>query len=63
VSTSLIDSFTVGADGLLTAAPDSPFAAQGVGPFGSEVLPINPEQLYVSNALGGKEVGIGIVVT
>jgi 6-phosphogluconolactonase len=57
VSTSLIDSFTVGADGLLTAAPDSPFAAQGVGPFGSEFHPINPEQLYVSNALGGKEVG------
>jgi 6-phosphogluconolactonase len=57
VSTSLIDSFTVGADGLLTAAPDSPFAAQGVGPFGSEFHPINPEQLYVSNALGGKEAG------
>jgi 6-phosphogluconolactonase len=57
VSTSLIDSFTVGADGLLTEAPGSPFAAQGVGPFGSEFNPINPEQLYVSNALGGKEAG------
>jgi hypothetical protein len=31
VSTSLIDSFTVGADGLLTAAPDSPFGAQPMG--------------------------------
>ena len=57
VATSLIDSFTVGADGLLTAAPDSPFAAEGVGPFGSEFHPTNPERLYVSNALGGKEAG------
>ena len=57
VSTSLIDSFTLGADGLLTAAPGSPFAAEGVGPFGSEFRPTNPEQLYVSNALGGKEAG------
>ena len=36
VGSSLIDSFTVGRDGLLTAAPDSPIAAQGLGPFGSE---------------------------
>jgi 6-phosphogluconolactonase (cycloisomerase 2 family) len=57
VSTSLIDSFTVGADGLLTAAPGSPFAAQGAGPFGSEFRPTNPEQLYVSNALGGEDAG------
>lgn len=57
VSTSLIDSFTVGADGLLTAAPGSPFAAEGIGPFGSEFRPTNPEQLYVSNALGGKGAG------
>jgi 6-phosphogluconolactonase len=57
VSTSLIDSFTVGADGLLTAAPGSPFEAEGVGPFGSEFRPTNPEQLFVSNALGGKEAG------
>jgi hypothetical protein len=28
VGTSLIDSFTVGFDGRLTAAPDSPFKAQ-----------------------------------
>ena len=53
VGTSLIDSFTVGADGRLTAAPGSPFAAQGVGPFGSEFRPTDPSQLFVSNAHGG----------
>ena len=50
IGTSKIDSFTVGADGLLTAAPGSPFAAQGLGPFGSEFRPTNPSQLFVSNA-------------
>ena len=50
VGSSLIDSFTVGRDGLLTAAPDSPIAAQGLGPFGSEFRPTNPDQLFVSNA-------------
>jgi 6-phosphogluconolactonase len=53
VGTSLIDSFTVGADGRLTAAPGSPFAAQGQGPFGSEFRPTNPTQLFVSNAHDG----------
>jgi 6-phosphogluconolactonase len=53
VNTSLIDSFTVGADGLLTAAPGSPFPAQGVGPFGSEFRPTDPTQLFVSNAHDG----------
>jgi 6-phosphogluconolactonase len=53
VGTSQIDSFSVGWDGLLTAAPGSPFAAQGVGPFGSEFRPTNPTQLFVSNAHGG----------
>jgi 6-phosphogluconolactonase (cycloisomerase 2 family) len=53
VATSLIDSFSVGSDGQLTAAPGSPFAAQGPGPFGSEFRPTNPAQLYVSNAHGG----------
>ncbi len=48
-----ITSFAVGHDGLLTAAPDSPFAAQGPGPFGSEFRPTNPTQLFVSNAHGG----------
>jgi 6-phosphogluconolactonase len=50
VGSSVIDSFTVGRDGLLTAAPDSPITAQGLGPFGSEFRPTNPDQLFVSNA-------------
>ena len=50
VGTSLIDSFTVGSGGRLTAAPGSPFPAQGLGPFGSEFSPANPDQLFVSNA-------------
>jgi 6-phosphogluconolactonase (cycloisomerase 2 family) len=50
VGPSLIDSFAVGADGRLTPAPGSPFAAQGLGPFGSEFRPTNPSELFVSNA-------------
>jgi 6-phosphogluconolactonase len=53
IGTSQIDSFSVGWDGRLTAASGSPFAAQGVGPFGSEFRPTNPSQLFVSNAHGG----------
>jgi 6-phosphogluconolactonase (cycloisomerase 2 family) len=53
VGTSQIDSFTVGSDGVLTAAAGSPFAAQGLGPFGSEFRPTNPTQLFVSNAHNG----------
>ena len=53
VATSQIDSFTVGADGLLTAAPGSPYGAQGPGPFGSEFSPTVSNQLFVSNAHGG----------
>jgi 6-phosphogluconolactonase len=50
VGTSQIDSFVVGASGRLTAAPGSPIAAQGLGPFGSEFRPTDPSQLFVSNA-------------
>jgi len=50
IGTSLIDSFIVGGDGRLTAAAASPFAAQGLGPFGSEFRPTDPTQLFVSNA-------------
>jgi len=51
VGPSTIDSFTVGrSSGLLQAAPHSPIAAQGLGPFGSEFRPTNPDQLFVSNA-------------
>ncbi|TML61611.1 MAG: hypothetical protein E6G18_02875 [Actinobacteria bacterium] len=53
VGPSVIDSFVIGANGLLTAAPGSPFAAQGPGPFGSEYRPTDPTQLFVSNAHGG----------
>jgi hypothetical protein len=50
VGPSVIDSFTVGFGGRLTAAPGSPFKAQGLGPFGSEFRPANPGQLFISNA-------------
>ena len=50
VGPSVIDSFTVGFGGRLTAAPGSPFKAQGLGPFGSEFRPTNANQLFVSNA-------------
>ena len=50
VGPSVIDSFTVGSGGRLTAAPGSPFPAQGLGPFGSEFRPASPDQLFVSNA-------------
>ena len=53
VATSLIDSFSVGDNGRLTAAAGSPFSAQGPGPFGSEFRPTNSSQVYVSNAHGG----------
>ena len=53
VGTSQIDSFTVGSGGRLTAAPGSPFPAQGLGPFGSEFRPTRPDQLFVSNAHNG----------
>jgi hypothetical protein len=57
VGTSQIDSFTVGLNGLLTAAPGSPFTAQGLGPFGSQFRPTNPDQLFVSNAHNGAGLG------
>jgi len=57
VGTSQIDSFTVGRDGRLTAAPGSPFTAQGAGPFGSQFRPTNPGQLFVTNAHNGASLG------
>jgi 6-phosphogluconolactonase len=47
---SSIASFHVRRDGLLVAAPGSPIAGQGLGPFGAEFRPTNPSQLFVSNA-------------
>lgn len=52
-----IDSFTVGADGRLDAAPGSPFPAQSAGPFGSEFSPVQTDHLYVSNAHAGPGAG------
>jgi 6-phosphogluconolactonase (cycloisomerase 2 family) len=50
IASSQIDSFRVTFEGRLIPAPGSPFPAQGVGPFGSEFRPTNPNQLFVSNA-------------
>jgi 6-phosphogluconolactonase len=56
IASSLIDSFTIGFFGHLTAAPGSPFSAQafvpaqGFGQLGSEFSPTNPDQLFVSDA-------------
>jgi 6-phosphogluconolactonase (cycloisomerase 2 family) len=56
IATSQIDSFTVGGDGRLTAAPGSPFdsqafsPAQGFGQLGSDFSPTNPDELFVSDA-------------
>jgi hypothetical protein len=55
--TSQIESFSVGFGGRLTAAPGSPLAAQGLGPFGSEFRPTDPFQLFVSNAHNGAGLG------
>jgi 6-phosphogluconolactonase len=57
VGTSQIDSFTIDWRGALHTAPGSPFAAQGAGPFGSEFSPVNPDQVFVSNAHGGANAG------
>ena len=54
---SQIDSFRVSWNGTLIAAPGSPFTAQGLGPFGSQFSPTNPNQLFVSNAHNGTGLG------
>jgi len=54
---SQIDSFRVNWNGTLTAAPGSPYPAQGLGPFGTQFSPINPNQLFVSNAHNGTGLG------
>ena len=57
VNPSLIDSFRVNWNRTLTAAPGSPYPAQGLGPFGSQFSPINANQLFVSNAHNGAGLG------
>jgi hypothetical protein len=57
VNTSLIDSFTLDGTGRPHAAPGSPYAAQGLGPFGSQFRPTNPDQLFVDNAHNGTDLG------
>jgi 6-phosphogluconolactonase len=54
---SYLDAFRIGADGRLTAAPGSPFAAQRIGPFGSTFSPTDDNQLFVSNAHDGAGAG------
>jgi 6-phosphogluconolactonase len=57
VGPSEIESYTVGWNGHLTAAPGSPFAGQGLGSFGSAFRPTNPDQLFVSNPHNGTGLG------
>ncbi|HTX08097.1 MAG TPA: beta-propeller fold lactonase family protein [Solirubrobacteraceae bacterium] len=57
VTTSLIDSFTLDRSGRPHAAPGSPYPAQGLGPFGSQFRPTNPNQLFVDNAHNGTGLG------
>ena len=54
---SLVNSYRVNWNGTLTAAPGSPFVAQGLGAFGSEFSPINPDQVFISNAHNGTGLG------
>ena len=54
---SFINSYRVNWNGTLTAAAGSPYPAQGLGAFGSEFSPINPDQLFVSNAHNGAGLG------
>lgn len=54
---SVINSYRVDEDGTLTAAPGSPYPGQGLGAFGSQFSPINPNQLFVSNAHNGPGLG------
>lgn len=57
VGTSLIDSFSLDRSGRPHASPGSPYAAQGLGPFGSQFRPTDPDQLFVANAHNGGGLG------
>jgi DNA-binding beta-propeller fold protein YncE len=55
--TSLIDSFVVLPSGRLLAAAGSPYTGQGLGQLGAEFSPVNPSELFVSNAHNGAGLG------
>ena len=55
--TSMIDSFVVLPDGRLLPAAGSPFTGQGLGQLGAEFSPVNPSELFVSNAHNGAGLG------
>ncbi len=57
VASSELDSFHVRADGRLRAAPGSPYTGQGLGQLGAEFSPVDPSQLFVSNAHNGAGLG------
>jgi 6-phosphogluconolactonase (cycloisomerase 2 family) len=61
VSNSTIASYQVRSDDRLVAASGSPFTGQGLGPFGAEFRPTNPDQLFVSNAHNNVGAGTGTV--
>ncbi len=56
VNTSQIESYDVRSERLF-AAPGSPYAGQGLGPFGSGFRPTNADQLFVTNAHNGEGLG------
>ena len=57
IGSSQIASYTVRNDGYLNAAAGSPYPGQGLGAFGSQFSPINPDQLFVSNPHNGTDLG------
>jgi 6-phosphogluconolactonase len=57
VGTGYVDSFSVGRNGLIYPAADSPYPSQGPGPIGAEFSPTAPNHLFVSNAHGGADAG------
>lgn len=57
VNSSQIASYTVSFGGYLHASPGSPYPGQGLGAFGSQFSPVNPEQLFVSNPHNGTDLG------
>ena len=57
IGSSQIASYTVSGDGYLNPAAGSPYPGQGLGAFGSQFSPINPDLLFVSNPHNGADLG------